>query len=150
MCWLAAGVTWFSLKHLQPVEILTFGALLQIGRLFGSDLGSAFIQTFIRVREQVYSNLVGLHVVSGATSTGARLQEYATAVMVRSIGEPAAHARATTLLASAVRKQSYVLAYIDGFMILGFAVIAALLLMLILRTPPAPSFLENRLSGTGT
>jgi hypothetical protein len=29
-----------------------------------------------------------------------------------------------------------VLAYIDGFMVLGFAVIGALLLMLLLRDPP--------------
>jgi hypothetical protein len=32
---------------------------------------------------------------------------------------------------------SDVLAYIDGFMIIGFAVIGALLLMLLLRTRPA-------------
>jgi len=30
-----------------------------------------------------------------------------------------------------------VLAFIDGFMVLGFAVIGALLLMLLLRNPPA-------------
>jgi hypothetical protein len=32
---------------------------------------------------------------------------------------------------------SDVLAYIDGFMIIGFAVIGAVLLMMLLRTPPA-------------
>ena len=138
------SVLWFSLKHLDPTQILTFGALLQTGRLFGSELGSAFIQTFIRVREQVYSNLVGLHVVSGAASTASRLQDYANAVMGRSVGDPAAHARATELLASAVRKQSFVLAYIDGFMILGFTVIAALLLMLLLRDPPAQPLAQER------
>ena len=36
------------------------------GRLFGAELGSAFVQTFVRVREQVYSNLVGLHVTVGS------------------------------------------------------------------------------------
>jgi hypothetical protein len=35
-----------------------------------------------------------------------------------------------------VQNQANVLAYIDGFMIIGFAVIGALLLMLLLRTPP--------------
>jgi DHA2 family multidrug resistance protein len=139
-----SSVLWFSLKHLDPTQILTFGALLQTGRLFGSELGSAFIQTFIRVRERVYSNLVGLHVVSGAASTASRLQDYANAVTGRSVGDPAAHARATALLASAVRKQSFVLAYIDGFMILGFAVIAALLLMLLLRNPPAQPLVQER------
>ena len=37
----------------------------------------------------------------------------------------------------AVQNQAYVLAYIDAFMVLGFAVIGALLLMLLLRDPPA-------------
>jgi MFS transporter, DHA2 family, multidrug resistance protein len=133
------AIVWFAVKHLDPMQILTFGALLQTGRLFGSELGSAFIQTFIRVREQIYSNLVGQHVVSGAASTVARLQDYAHAVMGRSVGDPAAQERATALLAHAVQKQSLVLAYIDGFMFMGFAVIAALLLMLLLRDPPAQS-----------
>jgi hypothetical protein len=30
---------------------------MQIGRLFGNEIGTAFVQTFARVREQVYSNL---------------------------------------------------------------------------------------------
>jgi hypothetical protein len=36
-----------------------------------------------------------------------------------------------------------VLAYIDGFMVLGFAVIGMLLLMLFLRNPPAPVVAPN-------
>jgi MFS transporter, DHA2 family, multidrug resistance protein len=130
------SLVWFFLKHLEPTQALTFGALLQTGRLFGAELGSAFIQTFVRVREQIYSNLVGLHVVTGASATIARLQDYAHAVNGRSIGAPAADARAAALLAAAVRKQAYVLAYNDGFMIVGFTVIAGLLLMLLLRAPP--------------
>jgi MFS transporter, DHA2 family, multidrug resistance protein len=43
------SLVWFSLKHLEPSEIFTFGAVLQTGRLFGAQLGSAFIQT-IRTR----------------------------------------------------------------------------------------------------
>ncbi|HUB48502.1 MAG TPA: MFS transporter [Acetobacteraceae bacterium] len=130
------SLVWFFLKHLQPAEAFTFGAVLQTGRLFGAELGAAFVQTFIRVREQLYSNLLGLHVSEGVSATAGRLQDYAQAVMGRSVGPPAAHERATTLLAAAVRSQSYTLAFIDAFMVLGFATIAALLLMLALRTPP--------------
>ena len=76
----------------------------------------------------------GLHAHSLLTDQ--RLEEYAQAVAGRSICQPEAAARATALLARAVQKQAYVLAYIDGFMVLGFAVIGALLLMLLLRDPP--------------
>ena len=131
------SLVWFSLKHLEPSEIFTFGAVLQTGRLFGAQLGSAFVQTFVRVREQTYFNLIGLHVNAGSFLTDQRLEYYAKIVGDRSIGDPEASARATALLARAVQNQAYVLAYIDGFMVLGFAVIGALLLMLLLRDPPA-------------
>jgi MFS transporter, DHA2 family, multidrug resistance protein len=132
------SLVWFFLKHLEPSEALTFGAVLQTGRLFGAQLGAGFIQTFVRVREQVYSNLVGLHVTTGSFATNQRLQGYAQAVTGRSIGPPEASARATALLANSVQIQANVLAYIDGFMVIGFAVIGVLLMMLILRDPPTP------------
>ena len=133
------AVVWFGLKHLEPSEILTFGAILQTARLFGAELGAAFIQTFLRVREQIYSNLVGLHVTAGSLLTDQRLQDYARAVSGRSVGQAEANARATALLALSVQRQAYVLAFIDGFMIIGFAVIGVLLLMLLLRAPPVRS-----------
>lgn len=131
------SVVWFSLKHLELKEILTFGAVLQTARLFGGELGTGFIQTFLRVREQMYSNLVGLHVVIGSQATELRLQHYANAVGDRSVGAAQASARAAALLAHAVQNEASVLSYIDGFMLFGFATVAALLFMLVLRDPPA-------------
>src|SRR5271167_1864231 len=115
------SVVWFCLKHLELKEILTFGAVLQTARLFGGELGSAFIQTFLRVREQMYSNLVGLHVVAGSQATQQRLQDYANAVGGRSNGTTEVNARAAALLAHSVQNQASVLSYIDGFMLLGLA-----------------------------
>jgi DHA2 family multidrug resistance protein len=133
------SLVWFFLQNLEVSQILTFGALLQTGRLFGAELGSAFIQTFLRVREQLYSNLIGLHVTAGSSLTVERLQDYSRGMAARSTGQAEAGARAMALLAGAVQKQAYVLAFIDGFMVLGFAVMAVLLLMLLLRTPPGNS-----------
>jgi MFS transporter, DHA2 family, multidrug resistance protein len=130
------SVVWFNLKHLQLKEVLTFGALLQTARLFGGELGSGFIQTFLRVREQMYSNLVGLHVIVGSHATEQRLEYYANVVRSHSNGTAQARARATALLAHTVQNQASVLSYIDGFMLLGFAALGALLLMLALKDPP--------------
>jgi DHA2 family multidrug resistance protein len=134
------SLVWFFLRHLEPSEVLTFGAVLQTGRLFGAQLGSAFVQTFVRVREQVASNLLGQHVTPGSYLTNQRLQDYAHAVVGRSVGAPAASARADALLAHAVQTQANVLSFIDGFMIIGFAAVVVLALMLTLRDPP-PSVL---------
>jgi DHA2 family multidrug resistance protein len=133
------SLVWFFLKHLEPSEVLTFGAVLQTGRLFGTQLGAAFVQTFVRVREQVYSNLIGLHVTTGSLRTDQRLLGYAEAVTARSIGQAEANARATAMLARSVQIQANVLAYIDGFIIIGFATIGVLLMMLLLRNPPPQS-----------
>jgi MFS transporter, DHA2 family, multidrug resistance protein len=130
------SLVWFFLHHLEPSEVLTFGAVLQTGRLFGAQLGSAFIQTFVRVQEQTYSNLIGQHVQTGSFATLQRLQQYVGAVISRSVGQAGAEARGVGLLARAVQTQADVLSYIDGFMVIGFAAIGVLLLMLLLREPP--------------
>ena len=64
----------------------------------------------------------------------------------RSIGQAEAYARATALLARCVQNQANVLAYIDGFMIIGFVALGALLLMLLLPTPPATGLLGNTIA----
>ena len=119
------AVVWFALKHLEPAQVLTFGAALQIARLFGAELGTAFVQTFVRVREQLYSSLIGLHVTTGSRLTDQRLVDYARVVTGRSVGQAEASARATALLAGAER-QAYVLAFIDTFMVIGFGMIGRL------------------------
>lgn len=133
------SLVWFFLQHFEPSRALTFGVVLQTGRLFGAELGSAFVQTFVRQREQLYSNLIGLHVTTAGSLTDQRLQDYAHAVAGRSVGQEGAMARGTALLAHAVQDQAYVLSFIDGFMVIGFGIVVMLLLMLLLRNPPALS-----------
>ena len=123
-------------------------AALQIARLFGAELGTAFVQTFVRVREQLYSSLIGLHVTTGSRLTDQRLVDYARVVTGRSVGQAEASARATALLAGAVQRQAYVPAFIDTFMVIGFGMIGALLLMLLLRAPPVQSSRRNAQSAS--
>ena len=63
-------------RSINPADALTIGCLLQISRLFGGEIGTAFMQTFVRVREQIHSNLVGLHVSGSAGFTIDRLASY--------------------------------------------------------------------------
>ena len=37
----------FAVRHLNPADALTFGALLQAVRLMGGELGNAFMQTYV-------------------------------------------------------------------------------------------------------
>lgn len=120
-------------QAINPADALTIGTLLQTSRLFGGEIGTAFMQTFVRQREQIHSNLIGLHVDSLASLTADRLAAYRNAVGAHTSDLAVAGAQATNLLASAIARQAAVLAYIDGF--LAAAVGAFVCLLLIAALP---------------
>jgi DHA2 family multidrug resistance protein len=126
-------------RSVNLADALTVGALLQMSRLFGGEIGTAFMQTFVRVREQVHSNLVGLHVDSIAIATTDRLTAYRNAVGAHTADLGVATAQAAKLLATTVAQQAAVLSYIDGFLAAGFGAFVCLILAALLRpTPPSP------------
>jgi DHA2 family multidrug resistance protein len=129
----------FSVRHLRPADAMTFGVVLQTARLLGGEAGNAFMQTYVRVREQVDSNLLGQHVISGGPGVSERLAAYGNAVAARSDGLAGASERAASLLVQAVRNQANVLSYRDGFTIVSIAVIAMLVLTALLRPAPSPA-----------
>jgi MFS transporter, DHA2 family, multidrug resistance protein len=125
-------------RSIVPAEALTIGCLLQISRLFGGEIGTAFMQTFVRTREQVHSNLIGLHVESLAGETADRLAAYARAIGAHTSDAATASAQATRLLANAVAQQAAVLSYIDGFTVCAFgALVCAALTAMMRKNPPS-------------
>jgi DHA2 family multidrug resistance protein len=120
-------------KANNPADVLTIGALLQTSRLFGGEIGTAFMQTFVRVREQVHSNLIGLHIDSLAPLTSDRLAIYRRAVGAHTSDLALTASRATNLLGAAVAKQAAVLSYIDGFLAASVGALGCLLLAVWLR-----------------
>jgi MFS transporter, DHA2 family, multidrug resistance protein len=127
------AVVVLAVKSMNPADVLTIGALLQTSRLFGGEIGTAFMQTAVRVREQVHSNLIGLHVDSLGGQTADRLAIYRNAVGAHTSDLTAATSRATSLLGSAVAKQAAVLSYIDGFLAAAAGAFACLLLVAWMR-----------------
>jgi DHA2 family multidrug resistance protein len=127
----------FNVRHIKPADALTFGVLFQTARLFGGEMGSGFMQTFVRVREQAASNLVGLHVQSGVGGAAARLAELTQAMLAQAPTSDIAQGRAASLLEAAVRTQANVLSYIDGFGIVALAAVVMLVMTALLRPAPA-------------
>ena len=127
-------------RTLNPADALTAGCLLQISRLFGGELGTGFMQTYVRIREQLHSNLIGIHVESLAGTTLDRLAGYGAAVGSRTSDAATAAARATRLLANAVAQQASVLSYIDGFTAAAVGAFICLLLVALMRRPPPSPF----------
>jgi DHA2 family multidrug resistance protein len=135
---LALGVTsvvTFAVANMRPAWAITIAGLVQAGRLMGNEIGSAFIQTFTRIEEQVYSNLTGLHLITGATLTEQRAAQLAQVFADRKASGDST-AEALAVLDELIRREAYVLAYIDAFWIVAWVLTAGLLLLLFLRQPP--------------
>ena len=126
-------------RSIVPAEALTIGCLLQISRLFGGEIGTAFMQTLVRVREQLHSNLVGLHVTEGAGLTADRMAGYVARLGAHVADPAAAAAQAARLLSNAIAVQADVLAYADGFSAAAAGAFICLLLVAAMRRgPPSP------------
>ena len=120
----------------KPQAALTFSAFFHIVRLLGGQMGVAFMTYFIAVREQLHSNLLGLHVQQGNWIDDASIRQLSAGLYAKSSGLPAATGRAVGLISARVRLQAYTLTFIDGFHLIAWACVAALLLVALLKRSP--------------
>jgi DHA2 family multidrug resistance protein len=130
-----SGVIFFGVLHLRPQDALTFGAALQTARLLGGEIGSSFTATLLRVRSQIASNHIGLHLQTGDPDLLERLRMYAAATG-RDVGPGVADGRAVLVLGQVVRRAAATQGIIDTFVVL--AGMTALALALIVAHKPAP------------
>ncbi len=144
---LAFGITaliTFGVANITPPQAAAIAATIQIARLLGNEIGGAVIQTFVRVREQIYSNLIGLHVVAGVPATEHAASQLAIPFTGRTTGIGDAAAQGTGLLANLVRREAYVLAYIDAFWLIAWVSLLGVLLILLLQQPPPNPLIASR------
>jgi DHA2 family multidrug resistance protein len=126
----------FSGGLTKPQDALTFSAFFHIIRLLGGQIGVAFMTHFIAVREQLHSNFLGLHVQPGSWATDAAIRQLASGLYGKSAGLGAATGRAVGLISGRVRLQAYALTFIDGFHLIAWACVLALLLIALLKKSP--------------
>jgi MFS transporter, DHA2 family, multidrug resistance protein len=120
----------------KPQAALTFSAFFHIVRLLGGQIGVAFMTHFIAIREHVHSNLLGLHVQKGTSLTDTNLGQMTAGLYGKSSGLATAGGRAAGLIAARLRLQAYTLTFIDGFHLVAWGCVAALLLIAFLHKAP--------------
>lgn len=127
-----SGIVFIGVLNLRPQDALTFGAMLQIARLFGGEAGAALVATLARLREQRASNLIGQHVQRGDLDVVQRLSAY---------GHVIAHAGhqalgAPLLLGNEVRAMATTQATIDCFVAVACCAVFGLVILVIVLPPP--------------
>jgi DHA2 family multidrug resistance protein len=131
-----SGILFLGVLNIRPEDALTFGAMLQIARLMGGEVGTAFIVTLARVRSQIDSNLIGLQVRAGDLIVTQRLQAYA-AIARRAGADPSrTAARSAALLGGAVRTAAATQSVIDAFVVVAGFTAVAILVVVSLGPPP--------------
>jgi DHA2 family multidrug resistance protein len=126
----------FSGALSKPQAVLTFSAFFHVVRLFGGQMGVAVMTHFVAIRERVHSNLLGLHVQRGQWITDASVYQLTAGLYGKSAGLSSAAGRAVDLVAARVRLQAYTLSFVDGFHLVCWACVIALLLTALLRKAP--------------
>jgi MFS transporter, DHA2 family, multidrug resistance protein len=126
----------FSGGLAEPQRILTFSAFFHTVRLFGGELGAVFMGHFVAQREKLHSNLLGLHLQSGNWIADGNIRGLAAGMYSKSSGLTAATGRAIGILSGRVRLQAYTLSIIDGFYLVAWACVVALLLTSLLKKSP--------------
>lgn len=130
------GLVALVTRIVKPEQAATVGAFMQTSRLLGGEAGVAFMQTFLRMREQIHSNLLGLHVQGQQADTASRMADYGRAVAGQLAAASQMAKAEIQLLATAVSQQAYVLAFVDALE--AAAAVAIFCWFLAGFAPPAP------------
>jgi MFS transporter, DHA2 family, multidrug resistance protein len=136
---IAIGITSliiFGIANTKPAAAITIAGMIQVARLLGAEIGQAFIQTFVRVQEQVHSNLIGLNVSAGEAVTVDRTALLSQLLSDQSAGLANSTGAAMLTIGNLVRREAYVLAYIDAFWLVAWVMTISLGLLLFLKPPP--------------
>jgi MFS transporter, DHA2 family, multidrug resistance protein len=126
----------FSGGMSKPQWILTFSAFFHTVRLFGGNLGAVFMGHFIAQREKLHSNLLGLHVQSGNWITETNIHQLTVGLFSKSSGVAPAAGRAVGVISTRVRLQAYTLSINDGFYLIVWACVVALVLVALMSKSP--------------
>jgi len=96
----------------------------------------ALMGHYMAVRERGHSNLLGLHIQGGNWLDETSIRQITAGLYAKSSGLAAAAGRAVGLTSARVRLQAYTLSFIDGFYLIAWACVVALLLIALLRKSP--------------
>src|SRR6201981_1759832 len=120
----------------EPEWVLTFSAYFHTIRIFGGTAGAIYMGHFVAQREKLHSNSLGLHISSGDWLTNQNIHAMTAGLYPNSPGIVAAGARAVDLIGARVRLQAYSLSIIDGFLLIAWSCVCALIFVALLRRSP--------------
>jgi DHA2 family multidrug resistance protein len=124
-----------STAGLAPRDTADASALSNMMRNLGGSIGIATLSTMIDRREHFHFSMLAEAITVNATRTQERLATLAAGMHAHVADPTMAKARALTQLAAQVRREAYVMAYADGFYLVGVCLVLSLGAVALLRKP---------------
>jgi MFS transporter, DHA2 family, multidrug resistance protein len=126
-----------ALANSDPSRSTAFAAYVQVMRLVGTEAGIALMSTWLRIREQFHSNLLGRYINTGDPNVVGLLSKLTGLFTRHNAGT--AQARGVGTLAGIVQREATTLGYIDGFWLtLLFALLGLACVAFMTASPPGP------------
>lgn len=114
-------------------------ALFNMMRNLGGSIGVALISTFVTRREQFHSSRLGEHVYQASLNVQDQISGMTQQLIARGADAVTAHDQAIKLLDNAVRRESFVMAYNDSFLIMGITLLLSCVAVAFLQKPKGPA-----------
>jgi len=116
----------FAMQGIAPKDMPSASSLFNMTRNLGGSVGIALLATSLTNREHFHSARIGEAVSSYAPATQERLDQMTQAFMAGGIDPATAASQALAALDRIVRRESYVMAYNDGFWIVGLILVSCI------------------------
>ncbi|TIR31978.1 MAG: multidrug efflux MFS transporter [Mesorhizobium sp.] len=122
---------------LKPADLPTASLAFNATTLAGATLGVGLVSHFVTEREKFYSNVITEKVSLYHTLDADRLTAVAGALANRLVDDAGTTARAVALLSSTARREAWVLAFNEAFLlVVAMLLIGAIATVTIGRSPP--------------
>ncbi|QJE00820.1 DHA2 family efflux MFS transporter permease subunit [Massilia forsythiae] len=116
----------FAMNGVQPKDMPSASSLFNMTRNLGGSVGIALLATSLTNREHFHSARLGESVSLAASATQSRLDALTQAFIGNGIDPATAANQAIAAVDRIVRRESFVMAYNDGFWIVGVILIGAI------------------------
>jgi MFS transporter, DHA2 family, multidrug resistance protein len=124
---------------LSPRDTADASALTNMTRNLGGSIGIAVLATILDRRAQFHYAMLSESVTRNATLTQQRIATLAAGFHAHVADPIAARLQAISILAEEIRREAYVMAFSDGFWIVGVGLVASLAAVALLKKPQGAS-----------
>jgi DHA2 family multidrug resistance protein len=129
----------FAMQGISPKDMSSASSLFNMTRNLGGSVGIALLATALTNREHFHSARLGESISSYAAPTQQRIEQMTQAFIGQGIDPVTAGNQALAALDRIVRRESYIMAYNDGFVIMGCVLIACIVVLWFANKVKSPS-----------